>query len=81
LPKSVAERQDKMGFPVPLHLWAKSGAGRDFFADVLLSPRASSRGIFDTAEVERQMSAESAFGRRLWGLLNLELWFREFIDG
>jgi asparagine synthase (glutamine-hydrolysing) len=80
LPKSVAERQDKMGFPVPLHLWARSGVGRDFFADVLLSSRARERGIFDAAEVERQMSSESAFGRRLWGLLNLELWFREFID-
>jgi len=29
-----------MGFPVPMHLWAK-GASRDFFADVLLSARAA----------------------------------------
>jgi hypothetical protein len=27
------------------------------------------------------MDYESAFSRRLWGLLNLELWFRQFIDG
>jgi hypothetical protein len=27
------------------------------------------------------MRNETAFGRRLWGLLNLELWLREFIDG
>ena len=26
------------------------------------------------------MRKESAFGRRLWGLLNLELWMREFVD-
>jgi asparagine synthase (glutamine-hydrolysing) len=79
LPPSVAHRKDKMGFPVPLHLWAK-GRSRDFFADILLSPRVQERGIFDTAEVEKLMSYEAAFGRRLWGLLNLELWFREFID-
>jgi asparagine synthase (glutamine-hydrolysing) len=79
LPPSIAQRKDKMGFPVPLHLWAK-GKSRDFFADILLSPTAQARGIFDTAEVEKLMSYESAFGRRLWGLLNLELWFREFID-
>ena len=79
LPASVAQRKDKMGFPVPLHLWAK-GRSRDFFADILLSPTAQARGIFDTVEVEKLMSYEAAFGRRLWGLLCLELWFREFID-
>jgi hypothetical protein len=26
------------------------------------------------------MDYETAFSRRLWGLLNLELWFRMFID-
>ncbi len=79
LPRRVAERKDKMGFPVPMHLWAK-GASRDFFADVLLSSRARDRGIFDTREVAKLMDGESAFGRRLWGLLNLELWHRQFID-
>ncbi len=79
LPRSIMERKDKMGFPVPLHLWAK-GASRDFFADVLLSSRARERGIFDVGEVEKLMRDEAAFGRRLWGLLNLELWYRQFID-
>jgi asparagine synthase (glutamine-hydrolysing) len=79
LPRSVAERKDKMGFPVPLHLWAK-GASRDFFADVLLSTRARDRGIYNPTEVAKLMDDESAFGRRLWGLLNLELWHRQFID-
>jgi asparagine synthase (glutamine-hydrolysing) len=80
LPSPVVERQDKMGFPVPLHLWAR-GKARDFFGDVLLSRRAAERGLFDIAQVEQLMSQEHAFGRRLWGLLNLELWYRTFIDG
>jgi asparagine synthase (glutamine-hydrolysing) len=79
LPASVLQRKDKMGFPVPLHLWAR-GRSRDFFADVLLSRRARDRGITDPAEVERLIGAESAFGRGLWGLLNLELWHRSFFD-
>jgi asparagine synthase (glutamine-hydrolysing) len=80
LPASVLNRKDKMGFPVPLHLWAK-GRSREFFADILLSRRARERGITDHAEVERLLGTEAAFGRRLWGLLNLELWYRTFIDG
>ena len=79
LPAPVLERKDKMGFPVPLHLWAR-GAARDFFGDVLLSRRCRERGIFDPVEVEKLMNSEDAFGRRLWGLLNLELWYRTFID-
>jgi asparagine synthase (glutamine-hydrolysing) len=79
LPESVAGRKDKMGFPVPLHIWAKNHA-RDFFADVLLSPASRQRGLFEPAYVERLMEQESAFSRRLWGMLNVELWYRTFID-
>jgi asparagine synthase (glutamine-hydrolysing) len=79
LPTAIAQRKDKMGFPVPLHLWAK-GASRDFFADVLLSAPARQRGLFEPQAVERLLDDEFAFGRRLWGLVNLELWFREFVD-
>ncbi len=79
LPKEVAERKDKMGFPVPLHLWAK-GRARAFFEDVLLSPTCRKRGIFEPKAIESLLAQETAFGRRLWGLLNLELWFRTFID-
>jgi asparagine synthase (glutamine-hydrolysing) len=80
LPESVMERKDKMGFPVPLHLWAR-GRSREFFTDILLSQRCRERGLFDLGQVEKLLSSEAAFGRQLWGLLNLELWYRTFIDG
>ena len=79
LPEEILNRKDKMGFPVPLHLWSK-GAARDFIADTLLSRTCRDRGLFDQAEVERLMLNESAFGRGLWGLLQIELWFQVFID-
>jgi asparagine synthase (glutamine-hydrolysing) len=79
LPASVSARKDKMGFPVPLHLWARNRA-RDFFSEVLLSPACRQRGLFDPGAVERLMGEERAFSRRLWGLLNVELWHRTFID-
>jgi asparagine synthase (glutamine-hydrolysing) len=79
LPPMVADRKDKMGFPVPLHLWAK-GSARDFFHDVLMSQACRERGLFDMTGVERLLGEESAFGRKLWGLVCLELWFTTFID-
>lgn len=80
VPPKVRNRKDKMGFPVPVHLWAR-GPAREFIHDVLLSPTARTRGLIRTNRLERLMSQERAFGRRLWGLLSLELWLREFIDG
>jgi asparagine synthase (glutamine-hydrolysing) len=79
VPTSVAERKDKMGFPVPLQQWVTGSAHR-FFEDVLLSDRARQRGLFNTDEVATLMRTESAYGRKLWGLLNLELWYQQFID-
>lgn len=79
LPREVADRKDKMGFPVPLHLWAR-GSARDFFHDILLSSRCRERGLFDPCAVEQLLGDEAAFSRKLWGLVCLELWFTTFVD-
>jgi asparagine synthase (glutamine-hydrolysing) len=79
LPREIFERRDKMGFPVPLASWFK-GPLRDFTGDLLLSTRARQRGIFRSDGVEQLLRGERTFGRQLWGLLSLELWFRAFID-
>ncbi len=79
VPPRILHRKDKMGFPVPIHLWAR-GRAREFFADTLLSRASRERGLTDQAQVTRLLDSESPFSRRLWGLLNLELWHRQFID-
>ncbi|MEO8398741.1 MAG: asparagine synthase (glutamine-hydrolyzing), partial [Ignavibacteriaceae bacterium] len=79
IPKSIFERKDKMGFPVPLHIWANNKAS-GFFEDVLLSSTCKSRGIFNTENIKGLIHNERAFGRKLWGVLCLELWFQQFID-
>jgi asparagine synthase (glutamine-hydrolysing) len=79
LPPRILNRKDKMGFPVPLHLWAR-GRARDFIRETLLSTECRARGLYDAPAVERLLDEEQPFGRRLWGLLNLELWYRQFID-
>lgn len=80
IPESVFTRRDKMGFPVPLNEWLRAPI-RDFVGDVLLSDRARQRGVYRMDGVERLLSREATFGRQLWGLLSLELWYRAFVDG
>ena len=83
LPASILNRP-KMGFPVPLGSWLRS-TWNTVAADVLLDVRSRQRGIIDPGSVEHLLRDHAA-GRvngtdRIWSLLNLELWFRTFIDG
>jgi asparagine synthase (glutamine-hydrolysing) len=81
LPARIYERQDKMGFPVPLHEWMTSaGPVRDFVHDVFSSQQARSRELIDNARVLKRVDGEGRFGRQMWGLLSLELWQRSFHD-
>jgi asparagine synthase (glutamine-hydrolysing) len=82
LPESILNRP-KMGFPVPFSTWMR-GPWNAVARDVLLDRRARERGVLDPAGVERLL-ADHASGRidggdRIWSLLNLELWYRTFID-
>jgi asparagine synthase (glutamine-hydrolysing) len=81
LPDEVRNRKDKMGFPVPLQEWvSRRGPVRDFVVDTLSSQAAMSREIIDNAKVLERLDKEPRFGRKVWGLLCLELWQRAFLD-
>jgi asparagine synthase (glutamine-hydrolysing) len=80
LPAEVLERRDKKGFPVPFVEWSR-GELRDFVGDILLGESARARGIYRPEGVERLMESEQPYGRELWGMLCLELWYRVFVDG
>ena len=79
LPASILERQDKMGFPTPLTEWVKGGAG-DFVRDLFSSAAARGRPLIDNRKVLEALDGEPQFGRKVWGLLCLELWQRAFHD-
>src|SRR6185312_9794874 len=79
IPKEIMSRKDKMGFPVPLHIWSKNKA-KDFIMDTLLSKKAKERNIINTDYVEKLICTEQPFSRGLWGILSLELWHNQFID-
>ena len=83
IPRDILERP-KHGFEAPTGEWLR-GRLAPMASDLLLSPTFHQRGIFSPAMVGR-LWAEHQSGRRdhrhrLWSLLMLELWFREFVDG
>jgi asparagine synthase (glutamine-hydrolysing) len=83
LPESVLARR-KMGFPVPFAQWMR-GTWSTAAEDVLLDRRTRERGLLNTPAVGALLR-DHRTGRRnggdaIWALLNLELWYRTFIDG
>ena len=81
LPEKIFNRQDKMGFPVPLHEWITTpGPVRDFVRDTFSSRSARSRELIDNGRVLQRMDGGAKFDRQVWGLLSLELWQRSFHD-
>jgi asparagine synthase (glutamine-hydrolysing) len=79
IPEKIMSRKDKMGFPVPLHIWSKNKA-KGFILDTLLSKHSQERNIINTNYVEKLINSEQPFSRGLWGLISLELWYNQFID-
>jgi len=79
LPKEIVERKDKMGFPTPINEWMANDL-KEFVLDILTSQRAKDRGLLNTSAIEKQINESGKFSRDLWGALNLEMWFRIYID-
>jgi asparagine synthase (glutamine-hydrolysing) len=76
--KKVFKRR-KTGFPVPVSPWI-FGEWNDYVCSLLLDPRAKTRHIYKTEEVERLLSSDDRHreraGRLLWAMLTLELWLQ-----
>ncbi|GAM97949.1 asparagine synthetase [alpha proteobacterium U9-1i] len=73
IPAEIAQRRDKMGFPVPLVDWFKNEL-RDFAEDHFAN--AGNGAYMNRDKVRRAFSGSAPFSRKTWGLLSLELWQR-----
>lgn len=82
LPPEIGKR-GKRGFGVPVSRWFGDEL-REFAGDLLLGERATGRGILRRDAVEELLSAHvegrTDHGARLWSLVMLELWHREYVD-
>ena len=82
LPEDIIYRK-KSGFGVPLNPWLRTGLYDDIH-DIVLSNKARQRGIFRPAVIEKMFKMHRLgirdFSGKIWSLLNIEIWFRTFID-
>jgi asparagine synthase (glutamine-hydrolysing) len=82
LPHSIIHRR-KMGFPTPWSGWL-AGEQLQTLETLLLEPRSTRRNLFQPEAIRRIFAEHRSRTRdnsnRIWRLLNLELWFRVFVD-
>jgi asparagine synthase (glutamine-hydrolysing) len=83
VPKSIVERP-KHGFEAPIGGWLR-GPLAPMVEELIIDGHMRERGIFNEQVVAR-MWGEHRDGvrdhrHRLWSLVMLELWFRQFVDG
>jgi asparagine synthase (glutamine-hydrolysing) len=82
LPAAILER-GKQGFAAPIGEWLR-GPLAPMAGSLLTDGRLRDRGVFDDREVTRlwheHRAGRAVHRHRLWQLVMLELWFRQFID-
>jgi asparagine synthase (glutamine-hydrolysing) len=83
LPRELLQRP-KQGFMIPLARWLRTEL-REPMEDLLASDRVRARGLFVPAVVEalkrEHLDGRRSHADRLWSLMILELWMRQYLDG
>lgn len=84
MPEKVRQRVDKKGFSVPQDEWFRAEKFQKLVNDILSSESFATRGYFLPEEAkklyQRHLSGEINISKDIWKWINLELWFREYID-
>ena len=74
--------EKKLGFPLPMNLWMRD----DRVKEVLLDQKTIKRGFFNKGSIENLFKSKiegdlyDFSGKKIWMILNIELWAREHFD-
>lgn len=78
LPRKVAQRKDKMGFPAPFARWLREGKSKEDIAKIIhdfgereIVPRETIEELY-----KAHMNSEADFNQILFRFLSLELWMQ-----
>jgi asparagine synthase (glutamine-hydrolysing) len=84
LPEPIRLRKDKIGFSTPEDEWFRSPEFVKYVKDLVSCDNFKLRGYFDykkcLALFEKHIDKKINISKEIWKWINLELWFREFID-
>lgn len=84
MPEKVRLRVDKKGFAIPQDEWFRTEKFQKLVNDILSSESFAKRGYFKQEEAnklyQRHLTGEINISKDIWKWINLELWFREYID-
>lgn len=82
IPQNILNRK-KQGFVVPIDSWFRNDL-KNYAHDILTSNTFRNRNLFDYYQINKIIDEHQSNNKdhkhKLWSLLWLELWFREFID-
>ena len=83
LPNEISNKK-KLGFPVPLDKWL-GGSFLEYAKAILLDQKTTNRKIFNNHQIEKILFNKENinydfWGKKIWMLINVELWSRNFID-
>lgn len=84
MPEPVRMRVDKKGFTVPQDEWFRTEKFQALVMDILQSESFAKRGFVIPKEAihlyKQHVAGKINISKDIWKWINLELWFREFID-
>jgi asparagine synthase (glutamine-hydrolysing) len=84
VPEKVRTRMDKVGYSTPEDIWFRDVRFQELFRDIISSSGFRSRAYFNLKKIQTLFEDHTANRRnnsqKIWKILNLELWFRKFID-
>lgn len=83
LPEKIRTRQDKVGFETPSNQWLRTPEWLELIQEVFRSESFRNRSFVQLEGVNAlftKFRSGAPLSNEIWKLLNLELWFRHYID-
>lgn len=84
LPEKIRKRKDKVGFGTPQDEWFRQKEFIELVNNILDSDSFRNRNLIDVEKAKKlfsdHLSNTKNISKEIWKWINLELWFREFID-
>jgi asparagine synthase (glutamine-hydrolysing) len=84
IPEKIYRRQDKLGFGTPEAEWFRNEIFKPYVLELLNSKSFTDRKIIDPKKAltlyHQHLERKINISQEIWKWINLELWFRHFID-